>query len=223
MKRFRLEVILGTVLAALFLLFCWWQNPGAKLSRADVDAYLKQIDARAVLPAPEKAELIAHLRGWGEADDGKPVYMLNLMRFYAELRPWPGADVRAASPAESNALYERVVIPMVLRSGTFPVVGSDVQGVLGGATPSTNLIGNEPAIENWSRVLVMRYPSRRAFFDLISDPEYLKVMPYKLAALKLALIPTDGALVVPDLRFVLGAIFLMAFLLFGWIRAASRR
>src|SRR5215213_6933045 len=47
----------------------------------------------------------ARLRAWAEADDGKPVYMLNLMRYYDELRPFPGAPDFQGSPEESNTLY----------------------------------------------------------------------------------------------------------------------
>jgi hypothetical protein len=72
-----------------------------------------------------------------------------------------------------------------------------------------------------SRLVVVRYPSRRAF-ELIADPAYPKVMPY-CASLKLALIPTDGTLVVPELRFVLASVHLSLFLLTGWIRATRRK
>jgi hypothetical protein len=72
-------------------------------------------------------------------------------------------------------------------------------------------------------VLVVRYPNRRAFFDLISDPAYIQVMPYKLAALEVALVPVRAELVVPDLRWVLGMVLLAAFFALGWLRASRRR
>jgi hypothetical protein len=65
-------------------------------------------------------------------------------------------------------------------------------------------------------------PSFRAFLDLVSDPEYLKVMPYKLAALKVALVPVSGGPVLPDLRWVVGDGCVAVFLLAGWVRAARR-
>ena len=42
----------------------------------------------------------------------------------------------------------------------------------------------EPELDNWNRALVTRYPGRREFFELMTDPEYIKVSPYKLASLK---------------------------------------
>ena len=78
----------------------------------------------------------------------------------------------------------------------------------------------ESEIDDWSRILVVRYPSRRAFFRLVSDPEYLKFMPYKLAALKLALVPVSAQVVTPDLRLALGGLLLVVFLAVGWVRSA---
>ena len=42
------------------------------------------------MEAAEKREVMARLRAWGEADDGAPIYMLNLMRFHETLQPLPG-------------------------------------------------------------------------------------------------------------------------------------
>lgn len=223
MTRYKPELALGAILLALFLAVCHWQAPGRALTQNEINTYVRQIDQLAPMPATEKAEFLAHLRAWGEADDGKPVYMVNLMRYYDKLKPWPGVDIPAASPAEANAYYENAVTRMALVGGLQMTVGSNTQGVRRAAPPSTNLFGHEPTVENWSRVLVVRYPCRRAFFELVSNPEYLEVMPYKFAALNLALIPTDGATITPDLRLLAGAIALMIFLAFGWIRSARRR
>jgi hypothetical protein len=96
------------------------------------------------------------------------------------------------------------------------------QGTASAPAPSTNLFGTEPAIDNWSRVLVVRYPNRRAFFELISDPEYLQVMPYKFAALQVALTPMTAQTITPDLHLLTGLIGLIVLLGFGWLRAARR-
>ena len=69
----------------------------------------------------------------------------------------------------------------------------------------------------------MRYPSRRAFFELLTDPQWLKFAPYKLAALELALVPASGQVVIPDLRWVIGGACLIVFLVAGWVRAAREK
>ena len=47
---------------------------------------------------------------------------------------------------------------------------------------------------------------RRSFFELLSAPDYLKVLPYKAAALKVVLMPMHDELVVPDLRWQVAAL-----------------
>ncbi|MES2127864.1 MAG: hypothetical protein V4463_11385 [Pseudomonadota bacterium] len=222
MKTYTFELMLAALLASLLFAVCYWQAPGHRLTAAEIDGYTARIERLAPMPAADKAAFLAALRTWGQADDGAPVYMLNLMRYYPQLRPWPGVTIKAATPLESNAHYEKEVTGMALAGGLQMPVASNVQGVRAGAQPSTNLVGQEAAVDNWSRVLVVRYPCRRAFFELVSNPDYLKVMPYKFAALQLALVPTDGASVTPDVRLVSAALALFILLATGWWRAARR-
>jgi hypothetical protein len=57
----------------------------------------------------------------------------------------------------------------------------------------------------------------------LSDPQWLKVAPYKIAALELALVPVLGQMVIPDLRWVIGGACLIVFLGAGWLRAAHKK
>lgn len=222
MKSHRFEWLFGAALLLIFLSFSHWQSPGTKLSAAEIDTYLDSIDRLAPLPPEEKRELLRHFRAWAEADDGHPVYNLNLMRYYAQIRQLPGARVDAKTPAEANALYESRVVPLLLRLGITAPIGGTIQQVTNGATPSRNLLSYEPELDNWDRVLVVRYPSRRAFLKLIADPEYLKVMPYKLASLRVMLTPFNLEVLMPEPALVLGALCLTIFLAVGWWRSAGR-
>lgn len=222
MKSYRFEAILGVILLILVLLFNHWQAPGSRLTPTEIDERLARIDRLAPLPVAEKRALIEHLRAWARADDGKPVYNLNLMRYYPTLRALPGADIAASGPAEANAIYEATVLPKLLQLGVSVPLGGSTQKILGGANPSTNLITFQPELDNWSRVLVVRYPSRRAFLDLVSDPEYLKVMPYKLASLLVVLAPFDVELMMPEPRLLFAIACLMIFLAVGWWRSSAR-
>ncbi len=223
MKRYRLELGLAIVMMVVFALVCHWQAPGRKLSKADIDAYIRRMDAGVDLPGNEKAEILDHLRSWGEADDGKPVYMLNLMRYYDTARSMPGRPDIAGNPRDLNAHYEAVAIPKLLKLGAYAMFAGEPEGVRSGAQPSTNVLGFDSALENWGRVLVVRYPDRRSFFELLSDPDYLKVLPYKLAALKVMLMPMHDELVVPDLRWQIAALLLAVLALVAIVRANRRR
>jgi hypothetical protein len=204
-----LRVAFALVVAASIALY-WSQRPGHALTTAEVDGYLDRIAPTLPLSALEKADFLGRLRAWGEADDGKPVFMLNLMRYYDHLRDLPGLGDVARTPREANAYYESVATPLLLKRGGYALFAGVPQGIRSGRDASTNILGYDSDLENWSRVLVVRYPARRAFFELLSDPAYIAVMPYKLAALNVALVPLTDELTVPDVRWMAGAFALAA-------------
>ena len=169
-----------------------------------------------------QAAFLERMRAFGLSDDGRPVYMLNAMRYYPELKRGPGMDDVRGTPAEANAIYEKAVMPLLFRLGAYPLFGGQTMAIRADGKTHSNLDGFEPETDDWSRILVVRYPSRRAFFELLSDSQWLKFARYKLAALDLVLVPTSGQIVIPDLRWVLGGICLMVFLGMGWLRAKGQ-
>jgi hypothetical protein len=206
------EISFGVVLLVLFLGFWLWHSPlRRKLTREEIDRYLGAAE-KLPLPAEQKAATLARLRAWAERDDGKPVYMLNLMRFYPELRRFPGTPDFQGTPEQANKLYEKSVRWMLLQRAGYPLVG--------GRPQANALIEVPPALDGWSRVLVVRYPNRRTFLSLLADPAYAPLEPYKVMALELVLVPVSGGVRVPDLRLVVGSSLLILFLTVGWLLAA---
>jgi hypothetical protein len=206
-----INILIFAILLGLFLAFWFWHSPvRRKLDRDEIDRYLREAD-KLPLPADERNAALARLRAWAEADDGRPVYMLNLMRFDPQLRSLPGTPDFQGTPEQANAFYEKGVAMILLKRAGYPVVGGSAQG--------KNLLEAPAATDNWSRVVVVRYPSRRAFLSLLADPAYAPYAPYKFMALELALVPVSKELMVPDLRWVVGGILVILFLAVGWIRA----
>lgn len=220
MKKHRFELILGAILVAVFLAAQAFQSAN-KLTKAEVDRYMAVLENAIPVEWEERNEFLVRMRTWGESDDGQPVYMLNVMRFFDQIKPMPGVPANM-KPSEANALYEEGAMPLLFKSGAYPLVGGDSMRIASGEKKS-NLIVHEAELDNWDRVLVVRYPGRRTFFELVTNPAYLKVMPYKLASLKVVLTPVRGDMVIPDMRWVVGGACLTIFLLTGWIRAARRR
>lgn len=224
MKFHRTEIAVGLVLAILFATFWTWQVPSTrgKLTKTDVEAYIQSLQGRLPAKPEREAEFLARLRAWGNADDGKPVYMLNVMSYFQQLQQVPGAPSISVSPAESNRIYEDHVMPLAVQLGAYPILGGEASGRQIPGLRHSDLIGSNASIDRADRVLVMRYPNRRAFLELISDPRYLRWTPYKFAALELALVPVTSVAVIPDLRWILGGLCLAAFLATGWFLAAQR-
>ena len=204
------ELILAVVII-LYVAFWAWHSQGAgKLTQAEIDRYLEMIEK---LPLPENGiqAFIARLRSWAEADDGKPVYMFNLMHFFSRVRTFPGAPEFKGTPEEANAHYERSLIWLWLSHASYPTFI--------GVPQAQNLLNIQPE-RTWSNMTVVRYPSRRTFLKLISHPAYAPLAPYKLIAVELDLVPVSTGIVIPDLRWLVGGGFAIVLLLVLWIRAA---
>ncbi len=216
----RTEAGLASVLLAIFVgVFAWqtpslWQHP---LTAAEIDDFAAALDRNLVQPPGEKAAFIARIRQWAATDDGRPVLLLNLMRFHDRLHALPPDVDFDGTPAEANEYYERIVAPLALQRGEYPLAAGDVQ--------AASLTSSLEDGADWDRVVVMRAPSRRAFLEFMADPVYGPAVPYKLAATEVALIPVDAGLVIPDVRWIAGGFLLAVFLAFGWWREAraSRR
>jgi hypothetical protein len=206
------QLIFGGALFLLFLGFWLWHSPPRrKLTRDEIDRYLTAAEKLSV-PEEGKAATLARLRAWAESDDGKPVYMLNLMRFHPQLRRFPGAPDFQGTPEQANELYEKSVLWLLFRRAGYPVVG--------GRPQANALIQVPPALDGWGRVVVVRYPNRRAFLSLLAGPAYAPLAPYKFMALEIVLVPVAGDVRAPDLRLVVGGVLLVLFLSVGWALAA---
>ena len=215
MTRHRFEVVFGALCIGVFLALWLWQAPGGKLSAAEVARYVETVDRQINVDKDDKARFLAALKAWGEADDGQPVYMLNLMRFHDSLKTFPGAPDFHGTPRQSNEFYESRALPLLAERGGY--------AAFAGVPQQGSLVANTPDMDNWGRVLVVRYPSRRSFLELVADPRYANIAAYKFMALQISLVPMTPELILPDLRLIAGAVLLAAFLLTGWVRSARRR
>lgn len=93
-------------------------------------------------------------------DDGKPVVMLNLLRFAPD------------GGRERYFEYTALARPIVARYGAEFVFVGDGKAALCA----------EPG-QSWDCVALVRYPNRRAFTTMIADPEYQRAFPVLLSAL----------------------------------------
>jgi uncharacterized protein (DUF1330 family) len=93
-------------------------------------------------------------------DDGKPVVMLNLLRFQPD------------GGRERYGEYLSAAGPVVARFGAEIVFVGD------GLTPLVATPG-----QAWDAVVLVRYPTRRTFTEMITDPDYAVADSIRLSAL----------------------------------------
>lgn len=199
------ELFLTAAFIILYVAFWMWHSQGGgKLSQSEIDNYISSIEK---LPLPEKAvqAFIARLRPWAEADDGKPVYMFNLINFFPKLRTFAGAPEFKGTPEQANAHYEKGLTWLWLSHASYPTF----TGV-----PQAGLINMDPE-RTWENMTVVRYPNRRTFLKLISNPRYARLAGYKFIGVELDLVPVSSRMIIPDLRWLVAGGFVILFLLIG--------
>ncbi|ROO89110.1 uncharacterized protein (DUF1330 family) [Actinocorallia herbida] len=102
-------------------------------------------------------------------DDGAPVVMLNLLRFAPE-----GAALYAE--------YSKRAAPFLAKyGGTLLYAGAY----------STPLVTSPD--HTWDAILVVRYPTRDAFLQMIADPGYQEITPLRTRALSEAVLQATTA------------------------------
>lgn len=218
------QAAIGAVFVGAFGAFWRWHSPREEpLTPDETERYLAVI-ANLPLPPGHMDPVVESLRAWASKDDGKPVLMLNLIRFHDEVERWPGAPGFDGTPREANYHYEKSIIWLWLRNASYPVAGGDVQ--------AGNLIKIVPDQAPWDAAKMVRYPSRRRFLQLLSDPSYSPYEPYKFMSMEIDLVPVADDISVlsginlplqslPDFRWAFGAGLLAVFLAMGWRRASG--
>ena len=110
------------------------------------------------------------LSAFSALPDEGPIVMVNLLRFRARADGIDAAD--GISGVEAYARYGAAVQPFLER------VGGEVLQALGAEAV---MVG--PAEPEWDMVFAVRYPSKAAFMEMISDPGYLEIHGHRAAAL----------------------------------------
>ena len=102
------------------------------------------------------------------APDEGPVVMLNMLKF----KPRADGDA-AASGADEYRRYGDAAIRMVEARGG---------KVLWAGKADQILIGDPE--EDWDQVILVQYPSRAAFIDMVTQPEYEKAHEHRESGLE---------------------------------------
>jgi hypothetical protein len=211
MNYYLFPIVLGAVCVALYWIFCRWHSQGGgKLTKEEIDRYMATIE-KLPLPPEGTEAFCVRIRPWAEADDGKPVYMLNNISFFKNLHSFPGAPEFNGTPQQANQYYEKAIARLWLSHAAYPTFS--------GIPQTKNLVNIEPERE-WGELVICRYPNRRTFLKLLADPAYGPKAPYKFMAVELDLVAVAAHKIIFDLRLVVGSALLILFLAINWLHAA---
>jgi uncharacterized protein (DUF1330 family) len=90
--------------------------------------------------------------------DAGPVVMLNLVRLRARSADGDGTGW------DAYVRYSRMVMRLIKARGGTVLWGGDAQGVAFG----------DPGSQRWDYVVLVRYPSRAAFLDMMRSEDYAR-------------------------------------------------
>jgi uncharacterized protein (DUF1330 family) len=132
---------------------------------------------------PNKDQFLA----LASAPDEGPVVMLNLLKF-KEKADGAASGAAGASGASEYGRYSEAVVQMVeARGGKVLWMGRADQV----------LIGEEDA-NDWDSVALVQYPSRKAFIEMVTAPDYEKAHEHRESGLErtvlIACTPRTGKL-----------------------------
>jgi hypothetical protein len=148
-----------------------------------------------------------------EEDTGKQFLMVNII----DMSENPTFNDGASSDQSADELmnkYMEHMYPELFKRASHPVyVGNAISN-------SVDIVGIANA-EVWERAVLMRYKSRRAFMEIIANPEILGEHKYKIAAVnKTIAFPAESAIFFGDVRLIFGLILLIIGLL---VRSRARK
>lgn len=125
-------------------------------------------------PTPEQFKALV------ESDDDSPIVMVNLVRFKDRAT---GID-EGKSGAEAYATYGEKIAPYLAEiGGKVLTATSSVESIIGPDEPE------------WDAVVLVQYPSRKAFISMISNPGYQKEHEHRAAGLE------EARLILSELNF----------------------
>ena len=112
-----------------------------------------------------------------ETDDGQEFVMVNLNVYRDAPRYADDAESSEAieSAEDAELEYQRRIAPLLLKRAIHPLVMVDPAVSVGG-------IGDFER-QDWSRVALVRYRSRRDFVEFILEPAFARDVTHKWAAL----------------------------------------
>ena len=171
--------------------------------------YKRQDSGKTSISAEDREDFLKFLR----QDDGGDFYMVNFLDMN-ENPPTMEMTGENASAFDLLDHYMEYMYPELFKRASHPVyVGNAISN-------SVDIVGIANA-EVWERAVLMRYKSRRAFMEIIANPEILGEHKYKIAAVnKTIAFPAESAIFFGDVRLIFGLILLIIGLL---VRSRARK
>ena len=120
----------------------------------------------AVMPNDEQ------MSGFLEEDKDQQIFMVNLLKF-KDKAEYPDKRETDLTGEEAYAIYAEEVAGHLAKVGGKPVFGGEIERLMLGEVEDL-----------WDKVAIAMYPSRKAMFQMINDPDYIISAQHRVAGLE---------------------------------------
>jgi hypothetical protein len=204
----RIRWIWLSVALVYAVFFSWYTSFGGPLTEQEINRYLEHFDRQGI--AAEQRAMLEHFM---RTDTGDDFAMINNLDMYE--RP---LQVEGVAPDDSSDdvlnKYMEYMYPALFARASHPVMFGDAASI------AMELL-NTPGMELWSQGALMRYRSRRDFFDITSNPAFSGSHEFKIAALRKTIaFPLDPWFQLGDPRLVLALLLGLLATALSWLDAA---
>ena len=191
------------------LFFSWYTSFGGPLTEEEIGKYLEHFDQRRVEP-----EQRIMLERFMRADTGDDFVVLNVIDLYET-----PLQIEGVKPSDSSSdvldKYMEFMYPALFARASHPVIFGEA------ANTAIDLM-NAPGMEHWTQGAMMRYRSRRDFFDITTNPAFSGSHDFKVAALRKTIaFPIDPWFQLGDPRLVVALLLGLLAMGLSWREAAT--
>ena len=188
-----LSTTLLIVISVMFALFWFWYTGGQKpLTKQEIDTYMPKLRKLEMNEA-----VLARIHQFMMSDTGKGFVMVNLLKLN---------DTESGKPSAEETLqkYSHVFLRKLLLRAGHPIAIGQVAG------DAVELWGLQDDAK-WTTVGLIRYRSRRDMIEMVVDPTFTEIHPFKEQALqKTIAVPVAPWFSLSDLRLIVGLIAIIA-------------
>ncbi len=193
MNKRTLLWMLPTILWLIFT--AWYTDFGGPLSDDEIAEAMEYFDSREIDPVRRE-----QLLNFFQTDTGRQFLMVNNIDTNDDPPPMEGFGPEATAE-DYMGHYMEHMYPELFSRACHPVFMGTALGF------AADISGIENA-EAWNTAALVRYRSRRAFLEIISNPDIGPRHEYKLAAMtKTIAYPVESVLYLSDPRLLLFLVF----------------
>ncbi|KTF16036.1 hypothetical protein [Pseudoalteromonas sp. H105] len=163
--------LLIVLVAALLILFLLSLTASSAMTKEEANLYVDKIKAHNHSPGGKHN--MAELSDFLLSDDGKPFYTVNLYQYHeiAQYNDKGGykEGQEPLSGEQAYKLFSDVMIKLLLNNNSYPIFASNWLNY---------------SSKQWDRIVIVRYPNRKAVANIFANEAYSAASEHKWASIK---------------------------------------